>query len=131
MQTTISSQHAPDFAEGSSLLVPSEVVKHERGQHSIERAVWIVQRIRESAIELDARVCASGFSRRSSERPVIWIHSNNVDAWVRRLRQHDQASGSAADVEYAMARMEFGLAQKLPSCVVEPEQPGDRIVERQ
>ena len=30
-----------------------------------------------------------------------------------------------------MTQVEFGLAQKLPSCVVESEQSGDRIVERQ
>ena len=57
--------------------------------------------------------------------------TDNVDVGVRRLRQHYQAPGSAADIEYAMTRTHFGLTEKFPSRVVEAEQRRDRIVERQ
>jgi hypothetical protein len=106
-------------------------MKHERGQHAIESPVWIVEGIRETAMKLDDRACAFGLSRRSRERSLVRIHTDDVDVRVQRVRKNDQASGSAADVEYAMTWAEFRLAQKLLSCTIESEQRRDRVVEGQ
>lgn len=131
MQGAAGFQYASNLIQRAFLLATFEVVQHERGQHAIERGVWVVQRIRKSAIELDARANAPGFPRRSRERFVVGINANDVDIRARCLRKNDQAPCAAADIEHTMTGKEVGLAQKLPSCVVESQQRREGIVEGQ
>lgn len=53
MKTPAWFQDPPDFAQGPALFVAFEVVKHNGGEHAIERCVEIRQRVSKAAIEMN------------------------------------------------------------------------------
>src|SRR5262245_49509623 len=124
-------QDAPDLAQRFPLRVLLDVVEHKGGEDSIKKRLRIRKRIRISLIELDGNPCVFRLASCPCKRPWVRIEPDNIDVRIKMLDQHDQAAGSAADVENAVGGPDSRLIEERPSDSIAAEQLHERVVKRQ
>ncbi len=117
------------FPEGQRFPLWLDMVEHEGGQDPIERRVGIGQLLREAWIELKGGLTSLGLLAGARQGFRIRIDPNNFGGGIQPLGQDSQVACSATDFEDSMTRTDGGLSDELAVDCLDPQQPGERIIE--
>ena len=130
--TPSSSQDASHLAQRRLLVALPQVVQHERGEHALEGAVGVGQRVAEPLVERQHDAGPGRLAPGARERRRVGIDPDDGDPGMSpRDSSSGQAAGAAAEVEHALTGLERGLLHQRGPGGVATEEPVDRIVERQ
>jgi hypothetical protein len=124
-------QHASHLAQRRLLLALPQVMQHEGGEHALEGAVGVGQRVAEPLVERQHDPRPVRLAPGARERRGVGIDAHDGDPGMSPRDQQGQAAGAAAEVEHALAGLERGLLHERRPGGAAAEQPVDGVVERQ
>jgi len=122
-------EDAIHLAERGGFQIGWDVMKHERGQHGIERGIGERKLLRKGFAKFNMEVSAPRFLSGSCQSFWVGIDTKNFSRRVEALGKDCQVPCAAANLEYALVRLDRGLSKETPVSCFNTEKFCEEIVE--
>src|SRR3974390_2682790 len=109
MQFAARAQHSTNLFERTALIVASQMMQHQTGQHAVKRLIGIGQHKSQAALPLDLASCSFCFCSCPIEYLNVPIDPGDFCCRMKSLDHDGQRASAAAQVEHALARLNVRL----------------------